>query len=148
MCLAYNLTNPPNLLIIFLNFFHNTLDAAQTTTSLNCRIPLMCVHTSHRPYRYPFFTLHSWQWTHEDPWWGSKHFCCHCMKCWFPCGMRTTTCTSLIHFQFLPLTNRHCVHQKWNLHLSWHCHNWPNVCRTTSLILHNSRICCLWYKGS
>jgi hypothetical protein len=42
--------------------------------------------------------------------------------CWFPCGARTTTCASFKHVQLLSLTSRHCVHQKWHLHPSWHCH--------------------------
>ncbi len=147
MCLAYNSTNFPSLSIIFPNFLDNASDVIHIITSFNCKIPLMCVHTSHRPYGYPSLMLHSWQWTHGDPWWSLWHFCRHCARCWLPCGMRITTCTSLSHFQFLPLTNWHCIHQRWNLHLNWCCHNWPNVCSSTSLILHNSRIW-LWYNSS
>jgi hypothetical protein len=33
------------------------------------------------------------------PWCNLQHFCCHCVKCWLPCGMRTTTCASFDHFQ-------------------------------------------------
>jgi hypothetical protein len=67
-CLAYNLTNPPSLSIIFPNFFHNALNVIWTTPSLNCEYPLMCVHTSHRPYGYPPLTMRSWQWAHGNPW--------------------------------------------------------------------------------
>jgi len=118
--LVYILTNLPNLLIIFPNFLHNALDMILITTSFNCRPSSMCVHTSHWPYGYPPFTLCPWQWTHRD-------LCYHCMKCWFSCGMRTTTCASLNHSQFLLSTNQHFVHQSWNLHLSWRCHSWPII---------------------
>jgi hypothetical protein len=58
--LGYNLTHLPNLSIIFSIFFHNVLDAAQITTSFNCNPPppFMCVHTSHRPYKYPPLILY------------------------------------------------------------------------------------------
>jgi hypothetical protein len=43
--LTYNLTNFPNLLIIFLSFFHSALNMTCTTTSLNCRYPsMLCTH--------------------------------------------------------------------------------------------------------
>jgi hypothetical protein len=43
--LTYNLTNLPNLLIIFPSFFHNALKMTCTTTSFNCRYPSMwCTH--------------------------------------------------------------------------------------------------------
>jgi hypothetical protein len=43
--LAYNLTHLPNLSIIFSIFFHNVLDAAQITTSFNCKPPpCVCTH--------------------------------------------------------------------------------------------------------
>jgi hypothetical protein len=67
-CLAYNSTSFPYLLIIFPSFFHNTLNTTWTTPSLNCKYPLMRVHTSHQPYGYPFLMLFSWQWTHMNPW--------------------------------------------------------------------------------
>jgi hypothetical protein len=57
MHLTYSSTNLRNLSIIFSNFLHNILDAAHTATSFNCRPSLMCVHTSHQPYRYPFIML-------------------------------------------------------------------------------------------
>jgi len=47
--LVYSSTNFPNFSIIFPKFSHNVLDTAQTTTSFNCRYPLMCVHTSIDP---------------------------------------------------------------------------------------------------
>jgi len=53
---------------------------------------------------------------------NSQHLCCHYAKCWFPCGMRTTTCVSFNHVQFLSLTIQHCAHQKWHLHFSQCCH--------------------------
>jgi hypothetical protein len=43
--LIYNLTNLPNLLIIFPSFFHNALNVIRTITSFNCRYPSMrCTH--------------------------------------------------------------------------------------------------------
>ncbi len=54
-CLAYNLTNFPNLLINFPNLFHNILNMTSTTH------PSMHVHTSHQLYGYPPFTLCPWQ---------------------------------------------------------------------------------------
>ncbi len=56
----FNLTNIPNLSIIFPNFFHSALDAVVTTTSFDCRPPLLCVHTSHQSNGYPPLMLHSW----------------------------------------------------------------------------------------
>jgi hypothetical protein len=41
--------------------------------------------------------------------------------------MNTTTCTSFNHIQLLSSMNRYCVHQRWNLHPSWHCHCQPNI---------------------
>jgi len=110
--LVYSSTNFPNLSIIFPKFSHNVLDTTQTTTSFNCMHPLMCVHTSHWPYGCPPLTLHPWQWAHWDLRCNSWHFCCHCVRCWLPCGTNTTTCTSFNHIQFLPLTSWHCAHQK------------------------------------
>jgi len=43
----------------------------------------------------------------------------------FPHGVRTTTCASFKHIQFLSSTNQHCVHQRW--HFSWHYHCRPNT---------------------
>jgi len=80
-CLAYNLTNFPNLLIIFPNFSHNILYTTWTTPFLSCRHPLMCVHTSHQLYGYPPLKLCSWQWTHWNPWCNSRHLCHHNTKC-------------------------------------------------------------------
>ncbi len=37
---------------------------------------------------------------------------------------------------------------RWNSHFSWCCHSWPNLCRSTSLILHNSKNCYLWCSSS
>jgi hypothetical protein len=66
-CLVYNSTNLSNLLIIFPNFLHNTLYATWITSSFNCKYPLMCVHTLHRPYGYPLLMLSSWQRMHWNP---------------------------------------------------------------------------------
>jgi len=96
-----------------------------TTPSLNCRYVLMCVHTSYQPYGHPPFMLCSWQWAHRNPWCNSWHLCCHYARCWFPHGVRTTTCASFKHIQFLSSTNQHCVHQRW--HFSWHYHCQPNT---------------------
>jgi hypothetical protein len=59
---------------------------------------------------YPLLTLCPKQWTHEDPWCNSWHFCYHCIRWWLPCKTRTTTCPSLNHIQFLPSVNQHCAH--------------------------------------
>jgi hypothetical protein len=109
--------------------------------SFNCMHPLMCVHTSHRLYGHPFFTLCSWQWAHRNPWCSSWHFCCHCVGCLFPCGVRTTTCASFKHVQLLSSTNWHCVHQRWHLHLSRRYHCQPNMSGFTSSNLCHPRIC-------
>jgi len=140
-CLAYSLTNLPKLLTNFPSFFHNALNMTWTTPSFNCKYPSMCVQTSHWPYEYLILMLCSWQWVHMNPWCSSWHLCCHSAICWFPHGAKTT-CASFIHVQLLPLTSWHCVHQRWHLHLSWHCHCQPNMSRFTSLILRYPRICC------
>jgi hypothetical protein len=108
----------------------------------------MRVHTSHQCYGFPPFMLHPSQWTHENPFYSSWHFCYHSMKCQFPCQIRTTTCISFNHIPLLSSMNRHYVHQRWNSHLSWHCHCQPNTSKFTSLILHNLKICCLWSSSS
>lgn len=79
--LDYNSTSLPNLSIIFVGFLHNVFNVVRGITSFNCRPCLMCVHTSHWPYGYPFHTLHPWQRTHEDPWCSSQRFCYRCVKC-------------------------------------------------------------------
>jgi hypothetical protein len=53
---------PPFLL--FSPIFYTTLYTTWITPSLNCKHPLMCVHTSHQPYGYPAFTMCSWQRMH------------------------------------------------------------------------------------
>jgi len=97
-CLAYNSTNLPNLLIFFPNFLHNTSNVVWTTTSFNCGLPLMCVHTFHWPCKHLFLMLHPSQRAHMDPWCSLQHFCHHCTRCWLSCGSITTTCTSFNHF--------------------------------------------------
>jgi hypothetical protein len=139
-CLVYSLIKFSSLWIIFPNFFHNVPNAIWITIFLNYRYLLMCVHTSHECYKCLFFMLCRWQWAHGHPWCSSWHFCCNYMRCWFPCEMRTTTCTSFNHVPFLLLMSWHYVHQRWNLQISWRCYNWPNTCGSISLILHNSRI--------
>ncbi len=63
--------------------------------------------------------------------------------------MITTTCTSFNHIQILLSTSWHCVHQKWHLHLSQHCHCQPNANEFISSILRNPRICCLqWTQAT
>jgi hypothetical protein len=146
--LAYNLTNFYSLLIIFLNFFHNTSNKAWTTKSFNCKPPTMCVHTYHWPYGYPFLMLRPCQWAPRDPWCSLRHFCHCCMKCWRPQVTRITTCTSFTHVQFFSSTNQPCVHQKQNSHPSWCCCSQHNACGFISLILHNLRICSLWCNPS
>jgi len=114
-CLAYSSTNLPKLSTNFLNIFHNASNTTWTTSSFNCKYLLMRVHTSHWPYGYPPFTLCSWQRAHRNPWWSSQHLCCHCVGCWLPRGVKTSTCTSFKHIQLLPSTSQHCVHQRWHL---------------------------------
>jgi hypothetical protein len=41
--------------------------------------------------------------THRYSWCSSWHFCSHRVKCWLPHGLKTITCTSFIHTQFLLL---------------------------------------------
>ncbi len=120
---AYNLTNFPRFSINF-NLLHNT---SNTTWNTHCRHLLMHVHTSHRPYGYPFFTLCSWQQAHMNPWCNLWHFCCHYVGCWFPSGVKITTRVSFKHVQLFPSMSRHYVHQRWHLHLSQCCHYWPNT---------------------
>jgi hypothetical protein len=63
------------------------------------------------------------------------------LGCWLPRGLKTTTCASFKHVQFLSLTNWHYAHQKWHSHLNWHCHYQSNTSIFTSQILHHPRIC-------
>jgi len=60
----------------------------------------MCVHTSHRCYKCPPFTLRPWQWTHEYPWCRLYHFCYPSTRCQFPCEMKIITRTSFNHIPF------------------------------------------------
>jgi len=57
--------------INFHSLFHNALNTTWTAPSLNCKYPLMCVHTSHQPYGFPPFTSCSWQQVHMNPWCSS-----------------------------------------------------------------------------
>ncbi len=98
--LAYNSTSLLSLSIIFPIFFHNTLYAIWTTPSLNCGYPLMRVHTSHWPYGYPLFTLHSWQRMHLNSWCSSWHLCHHYTRCWFTCGMKKLHVLPSTRFNF------------------------------------------------
>jgi hypothetical protein len=50
--------------LLFFPELHNTLNILWTATSFNCMYPLMHVHTFHRPYGYPLFTLCPWQQMH------------------------------------------------------------------------------------
>jgi hypothetical protein len=63
--------------LTFLIFFI----ALRNAPSFNCKYPLMHVHTSHRPNRYPPFTLCSWLHAHKNPWCNSQHLCYHCVGC-------------------------------------------------------------------
>jgi len=112
-------------------------------TSFNCKYLLMHVLTSHQPYGYPSLMSRPWQWMHRNPWCSLWHLYCYCARCQLPCGTKTITCASFNHVQLLLLTNQHCAKQKWNLHLSWCCHYWPNANEFISLILCNLRIWCL-----
>ncbi len=141
--LVYNLTNFHSFSIILPILLHNIPNVTWITTSFNCKYPSMHVHTSHRCYGCPPFTLCPWQWIHKHPWCNSQHFCCHCKRCWLPCGTKTTTHIFFNHVSFLLSTSRHCVHQKWNSHLSWCCHCRSNTIGFTSSTLRNTRICYL-----
>jgi hypothetical protein len=83
--------------------------------------------------------LCSWRWMRRNPWCSLLHLCWHCVKCWLPHVMRTITCTSFNHVQFLSSMTL----QRWYSHLSWRCHCWPNISRFISLILRNQVICSL-----
>jgi hypothetical protein len=81
---------------------------------------------------------------HGHSWCNLWHFYCRRTRCHLPCGMKTITHTSFNHVQFFLSTSRHCVHQRWNLHLSQCCHCRSNMNGFASLILRNSKFCCLW----
>jgi hypothetical protein len=85
---------------------------------------------------------------HTNPLCSLWHLCCHCTGCWLPPRVRTTTCASFKHIQFLSSMSWHCAHQIWHSHLSWCCHCWPNTSKFISLILHHPRICCFWCGSS
>jgi len=79
--------------------------------SFNCRYHLMRVNTSH------FTCVHLLRCAHDNEHRGTHDvvcniFCCHCMRCQLPFGMRTITCISFNHVPFLSLTSWHCVHQR------------------------------------
>ncbi len=57
--LVYNSTSLPSLSLIFPILFHNALNAIWITTFFNYKYLSMRVHTSHRCYMCPPFTLHS-----------------------------------------------------------------------------------------
>jgi hypothetical protein len=87
-------TDLPNLSIFFPNFFHSALNVTWITPSFNCKYPSMHVHTSHWPCGYSLLTLRSWQRTHINSWCSSWHLYYHCVRHWFPHGMKTTTFNS------------------------------------------------------
>jgi hypothetical protein len=87
-CLAYNSTNFPMFSISFPSLFHKVSYTTWIAPSFNYRYPFMHVHTFQWPYGYPPFTLCSWQRVHNNPWCNFWHLYCHCMKCWFPCGVK------------------------------------------------------------
>jgi hypothetical protein len=62
--------------------------------------------------------------------------------------MITTTHVFFNHLPFLPSKSWHCAHQRWNSHLSQHCHRWSNTNGFTLWILRNLRICCLRKSSS
>jgi hypothetical protein len=80
-CLVYNSTNIPRFSTSFLSLFHNISYTTWIAPSLNCKHPLMRVHTSPQPYGYPPLKLCSWQWVHMNPWCTSWHLCYHCAGC-------------------------------------------------------------------
>jgi hypothetical protein len=122
---AYNWTNLSNVLVIFPIFFvmlqtrHGLLDLS-IVGILKCMcthpIDLMGDHLLHCAHNNK--CIRTYDAIHDN-------FVAICMRCWLPHGMRTTTCVSFNHVQFLSLMSRHCVHQKCNLDLSWryHCQN-------------------------
>jgi len=81
-------TSPPNLSIIFPNFFHSTSNMTWITPSFNCKYPSMHVDTSHQPYGHSYFTLCSWQRAHMNSWCNSWHLYYHCVRHWFPHGTK------------------------------------------------------------
>jgi hypothetical protein len=81
------------------------------------------------------------QWAYMDPWCNSWYFWCYCAKYWLPRGTWIITCILLNKIQLLSSLNWHCAYQIWNLHLNWCCHNQPNVCKFSSPVLHNLKIC-------
>jgi hypothetical protein len=138
----------PNSLLLCCFFFRLTFESIKevgsASPSFNFKYPSMCVHTSHQPYGYSFFTLHSWQRTHKSSCCSLWYFCCHCVRCWLPHGMKTTTRASFNHVQLLLLMGRHCAHQRRHSNPNWRCHCQPITNEFTSLILCNWRIHCLW----
>jgi len=57
-----------------------------------------------------------------NSWCSSWHLCFHFTKCKLSSGMRTTTCASFSHVQFLLSMSWHYAHQRLHSHLNWCCY--------------------------
>jgi hypothetical protein len=135
-CLVYISTNLSKLSTSFPDLFHIISNTTSIAPSFD-----VCAHIP-LTFWVPTFYVVFMATAHRNPWCNSRHLCCHCAGCWFPHGVRTTTCASFKHIQLYPLTIWHCVHQKWHSHLRRHCHCQPNTSEFTSLILCHLKICC------
>jgi hypothetical protein len=107
--LVYILTSFPNLSIIFSNFLeHFVQDLEYPILQLQASFNV-CAHIPSTLWVSIFYVVfmatNNW-----NLWCNSWHLCCHCAKCWFPCGMRTITCASFNHIQLLSSTSWHCVY--------------------------------------
>jgi hypothetical protein len=144
--LIYSLTSFPNLSNIFLSFLHITSYVTWTISSFNCMHPLMCVHKSIHP-----MSIHLLRCAH-----GDEHTKTHDVICDTFVAIAWDVGFHMLlplhfffnHIQLLWLMNQHCAYQRWHSHLSQHCHCWPNTSGFTSLILQNSRICCIRCNSS
>ncbi len=98
-CLVYNLTNLPNLSIIFPILLHNAPNVIWITTSLNA-----CAHIPSM-LQCPPLKLCPQQWAHGHPWCNSRHFYYHCTRRQLPCGTKTSTRASFNHIPFFLSTS-------------------------------------------
>ncbi len=106
--LAYNSTNLPNLFDylpqFFAQYFIHNLDypILQLHASFD-----VCAHIPLTLWGSTSYVVLMAMNAHWNPWCNSQHLCHHCMKCWFPHGIKIVTCASFNHIQFLSSTNRH-----------------------------------------
>jgi len=128
--------------LVFCITFHKWLGP-----SLNCMHPSMCAHFPSTLWVSTCYIMLMATNT-LNPWCNLHHLCGHCARCWFPHGKKTIICTSFNHIQLLLSTTWHCAYQRWHSHFNRHCHYRPNTNEFISLILCNSRICCLQCSSS